>query len=556
MTMRRISLALAYPLLLLPAAADADYLGGIRYSQHNPGSLPHGEYVDVTIDYKVDEAAGGVIFARPYTNGAPTPSYAATGGDVVPMGTGTVVQSFTITSGEHVVDHVRVYLRSPDLSEVWLETFLPVDFEYGPSAVMHMDFSHSRYSVLKHGQHFSVTFDYHAADPLGCRVYVRPYTNGALTPGYSASGSALLPQAGTTTQWFTFAGDADVTHLHYSVNDHEGVTIFERDIPYPLHWRSLGIYDIGFDRAPETSLHNSQWLTTTFTLDHDVAGGVRVWARPMIDGNYPPQFSWQPSGIESAGVHAVSRFCGIQTGEQDINGVEIQVASAATTEILLETLIPVDLHWAPHAIQGLVWSPAAPAMLSNGERLYMNFDYLTSNDGNVRIFVRPALDYDLLYGISSAGSPAYAPPSGEGSFWLTFASGDHVADSMRFLMTNNDQSQDLLTHFYHGHWAWGTSAVITPVPEAGVVTAAELGAAYPNPFNPAATIPVTLANETEVRLAVFDMRGRLVQTLVDGTLAAGHHEIRFDGRGLPSGTYLCRLDAPGGVQTRRLTLVK
>ncbi len=65
---------------------------------------------------------------------------------------------------------------------------------------------------------------------------------------------------------------------------------------------------------------------------------------------------------------------------------------------------------------------------------------------------------------------------------------------------------------------------------------------YPNPFNPAATIPLILASDSAVRLAVFDLRGRLVQTLVDGHLPAGRHEIRFDG--------------PGGVQTRRMTLAK
>jgi hypothetical protein len=541
-------------LLLLAASARADYLGGITFSQPSPSTLSNGVDIDVSIDYKVGAVGGGVIFARPYTNGALTPSYAATGGDVVPVGTGTATQSFRITSGTHVVDQVRVYLKSPDLSETWLEIFVPVSFEYGPSAVFNMAFVRNQRSVLKHGQQFSLTFDYHASDALGCRIYARPYTNGAITPGYSASGSELLPQAGTASQWFSFVGDADVTHIHFTMYDHNNTLIFERDIAYPLHWRSVGLYDISFNWPRETSLHNTQNLTTSFTLDHDVPDGLRVWTWCTTDGVYTTGGAYQPSGLEPAGAHALSRTCRVYTGEQDVDGIQFQVETAAGT--ILEFIVPVDLHWAPHAVQNPVFTPAAPAILSNGEFLGATVDYVTSATGDVRLFALPALNSVLLPGSPTYTTTAYPAPSGSASCFCTFNSGNHVADSMRFRMATSDWTQVLLTHFYHGQWAWGTSAVITPVPEAGVVAAAQLGAGYPNPFNPTATIPVILAQDAAVRLAVFDLRGRLVQTLVDGALSAGRHEIRFDGRELPSGTYVCRLDGPGGVQTQRMTLVK
>jgi hypothetical protein len=553
MTQRYWQVVVACALLILPVAASADYLGGIRYSHHDPSLLPNGVNVDVSIDYKVTEAGGGVVFARPYSNGAPTPDYVASGGIAVPAGTGTVTQWFRIPVGEQTVDQVRVYLKSPDLSATWLEVFVPVCFEYGANAIFDLDVTHGRYSTLKHGQQFSVTFDYHAADPLGCRVFARPYTDGVPTPGYGASGSALLPQAGTATQWFSFDGDADVTHIHFTMKDHANAVLCERDIPYPLSWRSVGLYNISFDRLPETSLHNTQNLTSTFTLDHDVPGGLRVWTRPMYHASYPPNFNWQASGLEPVGAHVLSRTCRVGTGEQDIDGIQFQVAT--DSEVVLEFIVPVDLHWAPHALGYPVFVPAAPAILSNGEFLSGTADYLTSATGNVRIFALPALDSELLPGPTYTTS-IYPAPSGIADFACTFNSGDHVADSMRLRMTSSDWSQVLLTHFHHGQWAWGSSAVITPVPEAGVVAAAQLGASYPNPFNPAATIPVILAEDAVVRLAVYDLRGRLVRTLVDGPLAAGRQEIRFDGSGLPSGTYVCRLDGPGGAQSRRLTLVK
>ena len=57
---------------------------------------------------------------------------------------------------------------------------------------------------------------------------------------------------------------------------------------------------------------------------------------------------------------------------------------------------------------------------------------------------------------------------------------------------------------------------------------------HPNPFNPSTTIPFTVPGGVETRrgvqLAVYDVSGALVKTLVSGALAGGRHEVRWDGR--------------------------
>lgn len=84
----------------------------------------------------------------------------------------------------------------------------------------------------------------------------------------------------------------------------------------------------------------------------------------------------------------------------------------------------------------------------------------------------------------------------------------------------------------------------------------------PNPFNPSTTIAFTLAQPGAARLAVFDLRGRLVRTLVDADdLPAGAHAVAWDGRGddgrsVAAGVYLYELRGSGFVESRRLTLVK
>jgi hypothetical protein len=83
----------------------------------------------------------------------------------------------------------------------------------------------------------------------------------------------------------------------------------------------------------------------------------------------------------------------------------------------------------------------------------------------------------------------------------------------------------------------------------------------PNPFNPRTAIRFDLPVAGTVRLAVYDVAGRLVRTLVDGDLPNGTHEAVWDGRdatarAMASGGYLARLEAGGQVRTVRMSLVQ
>ncbi|WP_083750327.1 invasin domain 3-containing protein [Rhodohalobacter halophilus] len=79
---------------------------------------------------------------------------------------------------------------------------------------------------------------------------------------------------------------------------------------------------------------------------------------------------------------------------------------------------------------------------------------------------------------------------------------------------------------------------------------------YPNPFNPSTTIEFALPVEDRVRIDVFDVIGRKVQTVVDQRYQAGYHEINFDGSSLASGVYFYRLITSDKVLSKRMTLIK
>ena len=84
----------------------------------------------------------------------------------------------------------------------------------------------------------------------------------------------------------------------------------------------------------------------------------------------------------------------------------------------------------------------------------------------------------------------------------------------------------------------------------------DLGTNYPNPFNPSTTIPFSLQVGQAVNLKVYDLRGRLVEVLVDGELAAGDYTVPFHAEGLSSGRYVYELRTPMGSQMGTMMLVK
>lgn len=83
-----------------------------------------------------------------------------------------------------------------------------------------------------------------------------------------------------------------------------------------------------------------------------------------------------------------------------------------------------------------------------------------------------------------------------------------------------------------------------------------LGAAYPNPFNPATTLSFTMAETGLANLSVHNLTGETVATLWNGPAERGTHEVLFDASRLPSGLYLYTLSSEQGVQTRKMVLAK
>ncbi|MBU0508273.1 T9SS type A sorting domain-containing protein [bacterium] len=83
-----------------------------------------------------------------------------------------------------------------------------------------------------------------------------------------------------------------------------------------------------------------------------------------------------------------------------------------------------------------------------------------------------------------------------------------------------------------------------------------LYAPYPNPFNSTVQLQFELPREANVNLRVFDVLGRMVETLADGVRLGGRHAITWDAQARASGVYFVVLSHPGGTTAHKMVLLK
>ena len=84
---------------------------------------------------------------------------------------------------------------------------------------------------------------------------------------------------------------------------------------------------------------------------------------------------------------------------------------------------------------------------------------------------------------------------------------------------------------------------------------------YPNPFNPHTSIAYLIPKAGPVTLGIYDARGKLVRTLVDGVQSHGEHVetwdgMNDDGASVASGVYYVRLQSNGRVKTQKAVLLR
>lgn len=159
--------------------------------------------------------------------------------------------------------------------------------------------------------------------------------------------------------------------------------------------------------------------------------------------------------------------------------------------------------------------------------------------------------FDTLNGWATGYGMAARTTDG-GNTWDHFDShADYYGDGMDFV----DMS--------HG-WIVGGNKILrfdgtlneVPPHEAPNPLTCNLYPAYPNPFNSMTTLSFDLSQSGRARIELFDITGRLVQTVSDRVYSAGHHTLRVNASALPSGLYFARASSGALHSVQKLVLLK
>lgn len=518
--------------------ADAD-ICGIDLLQGEHGAFAHGERVEFELDYSQDEPGGVRIFGRPFTNGALTTGYGGHGSGVYTNENGTATGWFTINSGVQIVDEIRVRVTTADQSEILREFWIPVKYHFGENGVHDFSFSaDQKIASFLHGDQVTIDFDYNVSWAQGARIFIRPFTNGDLTPGYGASGSPVYNGEGSSTANFTInsGNNVRVDYLRVRmVNPDQTILLAEFFVPVNWYWSSVAIDD--FVLSGPAFPTNGENVTVSFDYSTSQASGVRIFPRPFTNGGLSPNYSACGSPIfEGAG----SDDCNfnISATNQRVDHIRFVATNPDQSETYLEVYYPVNRYFGNFPLRSVQTCPPAPARLMPGERVNITTNYINNTGADTRMFPRPFTEGGLTPGYGASGSLAYPTGGGEADDYFTI-NGEAIVDQIRFRVTNSNQSTIHADYFLDRRYVFGDN--LLPTSAHSPTATQNLNWSFgPNPMQDQASLRLQSLESQQLNVQLYDAIGRPVRSWNNFSLNAGvSQEIILNAQelGLANGIY-------------------
>lgn len=365
--------------------------------------------------------------------------------------------------------------------------------------------------------------------------------------------------------WICAAGNGDNYGGHYSVPTD---LVSPGDSPsawYGPNGGHTAVFAVGAVTSSLTVWEGSSIGPTEWAAENTL-GDTDYSDYPYTPGLIKPDITAPGEFVTScAGSSGYVSYSGTSMSCPLVTGTFCLLWSAApslTVSQLCETVekSAADITVSPaasgrdnHTGAGLVDISAALENLPSAEAAY----FWICNDGVLPLTIEGILEQELWLEIPvSAQSIAPGESLRLSALIDPEGLGEGVYKTAAIIMSNDPASPHVLPiTLIYGESA---TAVEEPLPS---LRAAGLSN-HPNPFNPRTILKFSTARPGEVRLEIFDIRGRLVRLLLAEPLPAGGHEVVWDGldkngRSLSSGQYFARLTAAQGLPlTRKLTLLR
>jgi hypothetical protein len=273
-------------------------------------------------------------------------------------------------------------------------------------------------------------------------------------------------------------------------------------------------------------------------------------------GSGPRTGTWWTwfGGATSGDVGSVSQAVEIPAGDAELSfWLEMSVFSASGfMRVLMNDDIVFEVTQADGpqypTYQQIVIDASAYA---DGGVHVLSFQSTTTGSGNFHVddvslrSTGPAvIDFDPASGSVAAGESVQITVSADAS---ELENGTYEYE---LLIQTNDPANPVLVV--------DVTVVVAGVSTEGGATPVvfDLKQNYPNPFSSSTAIEYHLPQAESVLIAVYDLTGRRVATLVDQEMGAGIHTATWDANGVASGVYLYRIQAGSFHQTLRALVVR
>ncbi len=411
--------------------------------------------------------------------------------------------------------------------------------------------------------------------------YLQLYSNGAATPGSDINLSGTLAHGGTVVYKNDLAaltlpiGVTAITNAAVNFNGDDAVALYYNDGTNAHYVDIFGV----IDQDPGTQWTADggfQTVDRTLVRKATVTSGVNV--NPTNTGdNITTDFvtlgtEWDLYSVDTAsnlGSHTMAGGSTLVyvTGYQDYNAGNV-------TSLTITGLDPSTTYYyvvRAYNAYGTSGNSNEIAVTTEDEPLPVvlsSFTATMTNDLNVQLtwitqsednmngfYVRRATVNEL--GQTQLVSPLIQATNTSTLQTYTFVDREDLMDGTYYYWLEEVEMDGAVDYFGPITLAYSTNSTTPPV----IPAVTTLKAVYPNPFNPNAVIPYTLAESRDVTIHIYNTRGQIIRSFYQGTQPANSYQIAWDGtdtngNALGTGVYHIRLLAGKDSFQRKAVLIK
>ncbi len=121
--------------------------------------------------------------------------------------------------------------------------------------------------------------------------------------------------------------------------------------------------------------------------------------------------------------------------------------------------------------------------------------------------------------------------------------------NLKLMVFNNDTLIDSISQLFHAE-------IYADIDHIQMKDRFYLSQNYPNPFNPTTLISYTLPKRNHVSISIYDISGRLIDTLVNDIKNSGNHKVNWTALNIPSGVYFYKITTDDFIDVKKCLLIK